>query len=422
MAAAPTLRLPALRSHVPHPSTEDLSPGNDNGAVDKSRIDVRFAALVTSPTSHLEAARDYLRSLSGPVDITRIQEIRQQCLSTLKPPLDDLRRNTFYKVVEINCNAMVAMLQSSSTVYFPENLWLLASLVARFTPTIQPFSTDLVPAKKTFPVHVIFPDLTHLVAKAADAFEERESKAFFHLPPHPNIVSFYGVFDLNIRPSPTRVLGMQFSPHGDLLTYLNKTSYLSPMEVFHTAAQAASAVNHLHEHKIIHRDIKPENFVLEEEGGDLKLIDFEMSQPFGQYYKYYEGTARYLCPEHVAFYMEPIGIQSCSQEIKPSSDIWCLGHLFASLLKMKHNDVPGMLANNTNVEDSQIPPLLKEPNLQQNIHTIIDDVIAAHAHNGKPLQDFGALTKRCLSVNPKERPSASDVDKETKKILASLTK
>mmetsp|Transcript_4935 Transcript_4935/g.4839 ORF Transcript_4935/g.4839 Transcript_4935/m.4839 type:complete len:81 (-) Transcript_4935:778-1020(-) len=61
-------------------------------------------------------------------------------------------------------------------------------------------------------------------------------------------------------------------------------------------------VNHLHKTNICHRDLKPENFMFDskEPDAELKLIDFGLSQKFGNKCKNMKtivGTPYYVAPE-----------------------------------------------------------------------------------------------------------------------------
>ena len=62
-----------------------------------------------------------------------------------------------------------------------------------------------------------------------------------------------------------------------------------------------SAVQYLHENKIVHRDLKAENIMLEsnEPDADIKIIDFGLSKKYNSNQKMHAktGTPYYVSPE-----------------------------------------------------------------------------------------------------------------------------
>lgn len=64
--------------------------------------------------------------------------------------------------------------------------------------------------------------------------------------------------------------------------------------------QVLLALSFLHQSGIIHRDIKPENFVIDEETGEVKLIDFGTAKDMKESkapYSSYVSTRWYRAPE-----------------------------------------------------------------------------------------------------------------------------
>ena len=67
------------------------------------------------------------------------------------------------------------------------------------------------------------------------------------------------------------------------------------------AIKMCSALNYLHQNKIIHRDLKLENFIFttKEDDGEVKLIDFGLSKAYleGEHMRKVAGTSYYMAPE-----------------------------------------------------------------------------------------------------------------------------
>lgn len=64
------------------------------------------------------------------------------------------------------------------------------------------------------------------------------------------------------------------------------------------AAQIADAMKYLHSKQIIHRDLKPDNIMISHQGGNVKLIDFNLSDRDDYVVlKQPAGSKRYMAPE-----------------------------------------------------------------------------------------------------------------------------
>ncbi|XP_068665804.1 integrin-linked protein kinase 1-like [Aristolochia californica] len=89
---------------------------------------------------------------------------------------------------------------------------------------------------------------------------------------HPNVVQFVGAVTQNI---PLMIVS-EYTPKGDLVTYLKKKGRLQPSKALRFALDIARGMNYLHQCKpdpIIHCDLKPKNILLDT-GGQLKVAGF----------------------------------------------------------------------------------------------------------------------------------------------------
>lgn len=103
---------------------------------------------------------------------------------------------------------------------------------------------------------------------------------------------------------------------GETLETAVKGGKITEEAVHKIAAQLLDAMEYMHAKQIVHRDIKPSNIMLTHRGGDVKLIDFGLSdsETFCVL-KIPAGTRGYIAPEQ----LQPNAISS------PSADIYSFG-------------------------------------------------------------------------------------------------
>ena len=105
------------------------------------------------------------------------------------------------------------------------------------------------------------------------ALAEREVAAFERIPPHPNVVRFFGHTVEQQGPQRLYVLVLQFLPGGHLLDLLNQNDgVLSESQIIPVIRDITAGLVHLHSLGIQHRDLKIEN-VLKCNQGKYVLVD-----------------------------------------------------------------------------------------------------------------------------------------------------
>ena len=136
---------------------------------------------------------------------------------------------------------------------------------------------------------------------------------------HSNIIKYFGAFPQNQK----FYIVMEFADKGTLSTH--KMDW-SEENIWEFLTQMTSALNYLHEERIIHRDIKPDNILCVSEGIEskkavtFKLADFGTAKIFSKdsqsklYTNTYVGTPGYMAPE-VVF----------REDYTFSADMWSLG-------------------------------------------------------------------------------------------------
>ena len=104
----------------------------------------------------------------------------------------------------------------------------------------------------------------------------RETKLMKSLPPHPNIVQYYGC---NIFPEKAEIhIVMEFAEGGTLGALCRRQQLdISVIQKFTT--QLLMGLSHLHAHQVSHCDVKADNILLSSRG-TLKLADFGHARIF----------------------------------------------------------------------------------------------------------------------------------------------
>jgi len=145
---------------------------------------------------------------------------------------------------------------------------------------------------------------------------------------HPNIVKIFDIYEdetvYKMVIEYREKLISRYCSGGELFDKIKESSSFSEAQAASLMKQVLSAVQYLHDNKIVHRDIKAENLLFHEDrpDSDLKIIDFGVSTKFLKNQKFNEtlGTAYYIAPEVLL------------QNYNEQCDVWSCGILLFILL------------------------------------------------------------------------------------------
>jgi eukaryotic-like serine/threonine-protein kinase len=149
------------------------------------------------------------------------------------------------------------------------------------------------------------PDAT--ASQEAARLFEREMRAIAILD-HPHILPLFDYGEEGVSRTKLIYMVMPYRKEGSLADWLHKrnsSELLSPQDVGHLVHQAASALQHAHNHQIIHQDVKPSNFLIrsrEEQSNrpNVQLADFgvaKFTSATANTSQAIRGTPTYMAPE-----------------------------------------------------------------------------------------------------------------------------
>ena len=143
---------------------------------------------------------------------------------------------------------------------------------------------------------------------------------------HANIIPIYDVFEENN----TAYYVMEYIDGESLSEVVKRRGALAESEAVEYVRQAASALEYLHQRKIMHLDIKPGNMMLRRKDNRVVLIDFGLSK----HYDEHSGEATSTSPVGVSHGYAPMEQykQGGVNTFSPETDIYSLGATLYYLL------------------------------------------------------------------------------------------
>ncbi|CAD8059270.1 unnamed protein product [Paramecium sonneborni] len=197
---------------------------------------------------------------------------------------------------------------------------------------------------------------------------------------HNNIVKLFELY----QDSQNYYLVTEYLNGGELLDKLTKLSTFNERTAAEYMKQVLSALSYCHAQNIIHRDMKPSNIMLAspDPKSPIKVIDFGTAkkQLSGESQTQVIGTPLYIAPEVI------------DKNYTEKCDIWSCGVILYQILTGK------------------FPFDVKVQSLQQLFNNIKS---GKYNFNSKEFQGLSfeaqALIKSMLQLDPKKRPSASEI-------------
>lgn len=193
---------------------------------------------------------------------------------------------------------------------------------------------------------------------------------------HPNIIRYLDSFE---SPNTGHLcLVMEYCPGGDVGALIRRRRGMPFNEqlIVNWYRQLASALDYLHQRKILHRDIKTGNIFVSADSSVLKLGDFGVAKVLDQTSQMAQtcvGTPSYLSPE------------ICGRgRYNNKSDIWSLGCVFYQIMT------------------------LRPPFTGRNMNQLLGAILRGHFQPmpARYSYELRQMVASMLRKNPEERPSA----------------
>lgn len=232
----------------------------------------------------------------------------------------------------------------------------------------RPTAVKLLPAEKSSP-------------QTIERFE-REVQLTSQLT-HPNTISIY---DYGRTSEGVFYYAMEYLAGIDLKKLVERTGAQPEARVVHILQQICGSLAEAHRRGLVHRDIKPANVILCQRGGRydvVKVLDFGLV---------YDATCLRASMEHSGVsgtpaFMSPESIDSPA-DVDQRSDIYSLGAVAYFLLTGTYTFTGSSVSEiwGQQLGSAPLPPSVRTP-------LVIP-------------QTLEALTMRCLSINPADRPQS----------------
>ncbi len=210
-----------------------------------------------------------------------------------------------------------------------------------------------------------------LMLRADDPVEvrrfEREARTAIGLD-HPNIVKVYEVGVHQNLP----FIAMEFLPGRSLSSILDPHRPREERATLERAVglirDAALALGHAHERKVVHRDVKPQNIIVDD-AGRVCVMDFGLAREMKRGLTVTStgsviGTPQYMSPEQAMGERERIG---------PRTDVWALGVMLYEVAARSapfEGDTSAEVLHKVTHEDA-VPVRKRNPAIARDLETVI---------------------------------------------------
>ena len=239
------------------------------------------------------------------------------------------------------------------------------------------------------------------MSQEATRLFQREMRAIAMLD-HPNILTLHEAGEQNINREQITYMVMPYCPAGSLADWIKQyhsASLLSPQEVAQLLTQAAEALQHAHDQRILHLDIKPQNFLVRRQQDpaalpSLLLADFGVA-------KIANSTKVSGTPRGTYFYMAP---EQLANHPVPASDQYALAIMTYELLTGR-TPFEGALPQVIFYQHSQVlpdPPSTVNSSLLRMLDPVILRALAK-----KPQERFASVREFSQAFAVALKPEAS---------------
>ena len=234
----------------------------------------------------------------------------------------------------------------------------------------------------------------------------REMQAIAGLD-HMNILPVYGSGEKSVNGAKLMFMVMPYRRQGSLADWLQKRDTARPLSLKDTeriVKQAANALQHAHNHRIIHQDIKPSNFLIQGEAEhpgqlNLQLADFGVAKLMTttSESQTIRGTPTYMAPEQ--WDGHPV----------PATDQYALAVMTYELL----TGYPPFIANNNHqmwhlhYHVSPQPPSAINPTIPQELDAVL--LRALSKNSDERYRSVAAFSRAFQQAMPNsDRPLANN--------------
>jgi eukaryotic-like serine/threonine-protein kinase len=200
---------------------------------------------------------------------------------------------------------------------------------------------------------------------------------------HPVIARGFGGVLRGERPH----ICVEFLEGPRLSTLIRKFGPLPVEQLIPLAVQLCSALHYMHARRMVHLDVKPKNIIM---GAPPRLIDLSIARSFrdAAALDVAVGTDAYMAPEQCV---------PTPGQVGAPADIWGLGVTL-------HEAVTGEIPFPRSSDDDRHPQIK----------------LAPQPLDGRAPGAIADLVDRCLSRDPRERPTARDVNERLEPLVAAL--